>query len=118
MLLVVMVRTRCYDDVSVDTATRACTSFGVTERPGVRLPASPPPWASTSRWTEVEKCCKNCSKPEIIAATMPAKQGPPCTAALCVTRLCCATGVSNNGALVVSEALLLPLCGRPQLVAA
>ena len=32
--------------------------IGVTERPGVRLPASPPHWASTSRWTEARKCCK------------------------------------------------------------
>ena len=32
--------------------------IGVAEHLGVRLPASPPPWASTSRRTEAEKCCK------------------------------------------------------------
>ena len=40
----------------------ACLSMRVpavvAEHLGVRLPASPPPWASTSRWTEAEKCCK------------------------------------------------------------
>ena len=30
----------------------------VAEHQGVRLPASPPLWASTSRRTEAEKCCK------------------------------------------------------------
>ena len=40
--------------------------IGVTERPGVRLP----PWASTSRWTEAEKCCKT-------AANYPSSP-PPC----------------------------------------
>ena len=33
--------------------------IGVAEHLGVRLPPSRPPWASTSRWTEAEKCCKN-----------------------------------------------------------
>ena len=33
----------------------------VAEHLGVRLPASPPPWASTSGWTEAEKCCKTAS---------------------------------------------------------
>ena len=39
----------------------------VTERLGVRLPASPPPWASTSKWTEAEKCCKTAAKPPLLS---------------------------------------------------
>ena len=55
MVVVVVVRTRCYDDVSVDTVTRACTEFGWQnaweQAPGV--PATPEPSmtknSSTSR---------------------------------------------------------------------
>ena len=32
--------------------------IGVAEHLGTRLPASTPPWVSTYRWMEGEKCCK------------------------------------------------------------
>ena len=55
----------------------------VAEHLGVRLTASPPPWASTSRWTEAEKCCKT-------AANYPSSPSAsqPCTAGTVRTRLC------------------------------
>ena len=50
-MVVVVVRTRCYNGVFLH-ATARLHLIGVAEHLGVRLPASPPPWASTSRWTE------------------------------------------------------------------
>ena len=56
--------------------------IGVGEHLGVGLPASPPPWASTSGRTEAEKCCKP-------AANYPSSPpSPPCTAETVRTCLC------------------------------
>ena len=59
--MVVVVLTVCIDDVSVDIVKRV-HPIRVAEHLGVRLPASPSPWHSTSRWTECEKCCISAAK--------------------------------------------------------
>ena len=56
-VVVVVVLTVRINEISVDNAEQVHL-IGVTERPGVRLPASPPPWASTSKWTEAENAAK------------------------------------------------------------
>ena len=67
---VVVVRTWVVNGRSLSINCHWMHLIQMAERLGVRLPASPPPWASTSRWTEAEKCCKT-------AANYPSSP-PPC----------------------------------------
>ena len=61
--------------------------------PGSQTPGVPAALGLNVQMDGGRKMLQNCSKLPLIAATMLAKQGPPCTAALTVrTRLCCATG--------------------------
>ena len=59
--------------------THACTKLGWQNTWESRLPASPPPWASTSRWTEADKYRKNGEKltPPIIQEAV--QMGPEST---------------------------------------
>ena len=84
------------DDMFIHTTACAHRIGGRT--PGSETPSVPATWASTSSWTEAEKCCKTEAK-TIIAATKPVITGNPCIACTVRTSLCCATGRSSNCAM-------------------
>ena len=62
------------DDMFIHTTACAHRIGGRT--PGSETPSVPASWASTSSWTEAEKCCKTEAK-TIIAATKPVITGNP-----------------------------------------
>ena len=56
-VVVVVVRTRCYSGVFIQTTARLHQNWG-GRTPGSQTPGVPATLASTSKWTEAEKCCK------------------------------------------------------------
>ena len=81
VVVVVVVRTDDLTQVFVDTRQQVHL-IGVTEHLGVRLPASPLLGLNV-QMDGGRKMLQNCSK-LLIAATMPAKQGPHALLQLCV----------------------------------
>ena len=83
VVVVVVVRTWVLNGGSLSINRHRVHLIQVAEHPGVRLPASPPPWASTSRWTEAEKCSRTAAN--YSSSSPPCGPiGPPCTTDLCV----------------------------------